>query len=107
MSKLTLDELKKSNPGLYAQCIQEGVEQERKRCISHLPKHHIRDASTRYAIQCVKDGSPIGDKQKAKYMAMQLNVHRRERQKEKENKAVADIVERNCGVDPNERNGYQ
>lgn len=107
MSKLTLEDLKKSNPGLFAQCVQEGVEQERKRCVSHLPKHHIKDASARYAIQCVKDGSPIGDKQKANYMAMQMNAHRRERQKQKGSEAVVSMVERNCGVDPNERNGYQ
>ncbi|PCJ87989.1 MAG: hypothetical protein COA54_04290 [Thiotrichaceae bacterium] len=107
MSKLTLEELKKQNPRLYAQCVQDGIEQERKRCVSHLPNHHIKDASARYAIQCVKDGVAMGDLQKANYMAIQMNAHNRERKNAKGSEAVVSMVERNCGVDPNERNGYQ
>ena len=44
----------------------------------------------------------MGDKQKAKYMVMQLNAHNREKQKAKDSEKVVSMVEFKVGVNRNE-----
>ncbi len=101
MSNLTLEELKQQNPALYAQCmtagVAEGIEKERVRCISHLPKH-VTGTVAKYAIQCVKDGSPMGDMQKARYWSMQINAQRRTRKQAADAEFVVAGIEKRFGV---------
>lgn len=101
MSNLTLEELKQQNPALYAQCmtagVAEGVAQERKRIIALLPRH-VTNAISKYAIQCVKDGSPMGDMQKAKYWSMQINAQRRTRKQAADAEFVVAGIEKRFGV---------
>lgn len=97
MKKLTLENLRTNNPDLYAQCVnqgfEDGVKQERARCISKLPTY-VNDKAAKYAIQCVKDGSQMGNSQKAKYMCIQLNACR----KENESEQVVSFLERKFGA---------
>ena len=108
MSNLTLEELKEQNPALYAQSMQEGVaegvQQERARCISHLPKH-VTDPMAKYAVKCVKEGAPMGDLQKAMYQSMQFNAMRKERKQAADTEYVVSGIERKFGVD-NEHHKY-
>jgi len=97
MSTLTLEQLKKSNPRLYSQCIDVGVQKERERCMSLLPSH-TSNAASRYAIKCIRNGSPLGCREQANYLCMQMGALR----KDKEGDIVASMVEANLGVNRDE-----
>jgi len=100
---MNLSELKKLNPGLYAQCIEEGVAQERARCSALLPRvTKYTPPMTAYAIKCANNGSDMGNLQKATYMSMQLSVQRKKAESEK----VVSLVEQRLNTDPNIRNEY-
>lgn len=109
MSNLTLEELKLQNPALYAQCMQagvaEGITQERKRIIALLPRN-VTNAISKYAIQCVKDGSPMGDMQKARYWSMQINAQRRTRKQAVDAEYVVAGIERMFGVNRDDNNSH-
>ena len=97
MSTLTLEQLKKSNPRLYSQCIDVGIQKERERCMSLLP-NHTGNAVSRYAIKCIENGSPLECREQANYLCMQMNAFRRD----KESDIVASMVEANLGVSRDE-----
>ena len=109
MSNLTLEELKQQNPALYAQCmtagVAEGVQQERERIVALLP-HHVTNAISKYAIQCVKDGSPMGNMQKAGYWSMHINAQRRTRKQAADAEYVVAGIERRFGVNRNDNNNH-
>ena len=95
---MTLEELKQQYPGLYLSFVEEGtnegVQQERQRCLGTLPKGSVSPAM-QYALQCIKDGSPLGCRQIANYQSLLL---REEQQAE----TVVSLVERHMGVNRDE-----
>ena len=96
---MNLQELKEQNPGLYETCVNEGIQKERERCLSLLPEH-VASAMSKYAIKCIKDGSPFGDLQKTNYMALQLEANRKHQFNEK----VVSLVEKRLGIDNEDYN---
>ena len=103
---MTLEQLKKQNPGLYAECmaagIEEGVRHERARCLSLLPTY-TGDPMADYALNCIRNGEPLGDKQKAQYTLIQIKSFQREKRAAQEADFVVSQVEAKIGVN---RDGY-
>ena len=108
-NNLTLEELKQQNPALYAQCmtagVAEGVAQERKRIVALLPRH-VTNAISKYAIQNIKDGSPMGDMQKARYWSMQINAQRRTRKQAADAEYIVAGIEKRFGVNCDDHNNH-
>ena len=97
MKKLTVAKLKELNPDLYAQCVNigfdNGVKQERARCVSKLPAY-VNDKAAKYAIQCVKNGESLGNSQKAMYMTITLEANK----KSNESEQIVSFLERKFGA---------
>jgi len=108
MSNLTLEQLKEQNPELYMQCmtvgVEEGIQKERARCISHLPKH-VNDPVAKLAIQYVKSGEPMTNMAKANYMSIQLRVNRKAQQQAMDSEKVVSMLEYKFGIKSDEHNG--
>ena len=98
---MNISELKKNHPSLYAQCLQIGVaecvKKEREKIVALFPKH-TNDPIAKYAIQCVKDGSPMGNIQKATYWSMQIAAQRRTRKQAADAEFVVAGIEKRFGV---------
>ena len=93
MSTITLEQLKKQNPRLYVECIEEGVKKERARCLGLLPNSAPTPGS-RYTLKCIKEGMPYGNKQISKHLVFRLRASK--------NRALTDqvitLLERRFGI---------
>lgn len=93
MSTLTLEQLIQENPELYVQAKEQGIQLERERCLALLPAK-ANDPISVYALRCIRNGAPLGYKQQANYLCLQMNALR----KGNEAATVVAIVEANLGV---------
>ena len=70
---MNLAELQAQHPGLYAQAVAVGVNQERERAAAHVTMANASgNVDFRYE-NVSKDGSEFGPKVNAEYMAFQMN----------------------------------
>lgn len=69
--KPAVESLKRDYPGMFAECIALGVQQERERILALLPSD--TQGREHYAIECIRKGTPLNHQVKASYRAVVNN----------------------------------
>ncbi len=75
--KITLDDLKRGNPNLYAECVAIGVQQERRRLLAAMPPGPGPTAWQRYTYSAIKNGTPMNESAKAQHLSHALATAQR------------------------------
>lgn len=90
---LTLSELQQSYPGLYAECVAQGIQRERERILAALPAPS-GNARERFARECIRNGSPMTETVKANYLTLTMEAAR----KDNASAQVVAAIEKRLGV---------
>lgn len=90
---LILAELKQSYPGLYAECVAQGTQQERERILARLPAPS-RNAREQFARECIRNGAPMTDTAKANYLVLTME----EARKDNASAEVVAAIEKRLGM---------
>lgn len=85
---------KQAHPGLYADCVSEGVERERARILATLPPLSA-NSRERFALECIRDGSPMTETIKANYLILLIEAARRDQASAE----VFSVIHQRLGVD--------
>jgi len=109
MSNLSLDELKKQNPGLYLRCMEagiaegvaDGISQERARVVALLPSR-INNPIAKLACDNVRDGVPFNQTTKAEYWCAQMREDKKAQKQAADSEYVVAGIEKKFGVYRNE-----
>ena len=91
---ISLADLKRDHPGVYAECVVIGAQQERKRILAAMPTAPGQSEWARYTHDCIKNGTPMNDLAKARHAAFAMDSARRQAASED----VAGLVLKRMGV---------
>lgn len=90
---LSLADLKQSYPGLYAECVEQGIQKERERILAGLPSTS-NNSRERFALECIRNGSDLTQTAKANYLALTMEAAR----KDNASAQVVAAIEKRLGV---------
>jgi len=89
---MNLQQLKQKNPSLYAELIKAGVTNERAHAVSLLTGKE-RTPAEKFAIKCIKNGTPLTETIKARHLSIQINSHVLEAKRLRDSEQVVQIME--------------
>ncbi|MFK5915348.1 MAG: hypothetical protein QM484_13335 [Woeseiaceae bacterium] len=113
MSNLSLEELKKKNPGLYIRCMEvgiaegiaDGISQERARIVALLP-NRTNSTIAKLACENVRNGIPFNQTAKAEYWCAQMRENKKAQKQAADSEYVVSCIEKKFGVYRNENDSH-